>query len=365
MDFFSDRECETETRVKEDINIPVWNGLCAIIEKHISNISLAKDFPEQCPDSMGICGTDPTLFYDTAKAMIPSLEIPISRKDERTVSVFDPIETKNIVDTYVTLDLIEFCYIHIYDPIKKGSIHDYFQHYHYAFATAQEQREVFRESINDLFRRNSIAFELNERGQIIRVTPQLFLNKFKEIHVGDQTTNELINVAIASFIQPKKVDRRRALEKLWDAFERLKTILDADKITSINKLIEITAKGNQKIKEDLKSECRALTEIGNVYQIRHFETRTHELNESTQIDYLFYRMYAIIDLFTRALNGIGLKKEKIGEYVIYKEGKGYKCKDGFSVNYELAITFKTDATALKYRAQNNLIDIEVLDRGLL
>lgn len=364
MDFFSDRECETETRVKEEINFPVWNGLYAIIERHISNISLAKDFPEQCPDSMGICGTNATLFNDAAKAMIPGLEIPISRKMERTAFVFDPIETKNIVDTYVTLDLIEFCYIHIYDPIR-GSIHDFFQHYHYTFAATQEQREAFRESINDLFRRNSIAFELNERGQITRVIPQLFLNKFREIHVGDQTTNQLINEAIKGFIQPKKADRRRALEKLWDAFERLKTILDADKMMSINKLIEITAKGNKKIQSDLSLECRTLTEIGNTYQIRHFETRTHELNDSTQVDYWFYRMYALIDLFAKALNDIGLKKEKIGEYVIYKEGKGYKCKDDFSVNYELAIAFKTDAEALKYRAQNKLIDIQVLDRGLL
>jgi hypothetical protein len=50
-----------------------------------------------------------------------------------------------------------------------------------------------------------------------------------------------------------------------------------------------------------------------------------------------------------------------GWYVIYKEGKGYRCEDGFNKDVKSAILFKSDAEALRYRHENNLHDIQVKD----
>ena len=51
-----------------------------------------------------------------------------------------------------------------------------------------------------------------------------------------------------------------------------------------------------KFREALEGEAIALTNIGNNLRIRHSETSQEGLARSEHVDYLFYRMFSLIQL---------------------------------------------------------------------
>ena len=94
--------------------------------------------------------------------------------------------------------------------------------------------------------------------------------------------------------------RREALEKLWDAWERLKPVEPAkDKKASVKALLDrVTTEAV--FRERLETEAVQLTEIGNKFMIRHTETDKIPVVNSAQVDYLFHRMFAMIRLVLKA-----------------------------------------------------------------
>jgi hypothetical protein len=94
--------------------------------------------------------------------------------------------------------------------------------------------------------------------------------------------------------------RRESLERLWDAWERLKTLEPgADKKSQASTLLA-KASSEPNFLERLNREAAELTEIGNRFMIRHTETDKTPIEESAQIDYLFQRMFAMIRLLLRS-----------------------------------------------------------------
>ncbi len=139
-----------------------------------------------------------------------------------------------------------------------------------------------------------LAFLLN-----LNVNTDLLFNQ--ESKTKDQELNDLISEAKKRFLNPK--DKQVALEKIWDAFERIKTYYGKDKKNSTNKLINNIASN---IDNDVfKSEFISLTQIGNNYRIRHHEQGKKELNDAFQIDYLFFRVLTLIDLCISKINENG------------------------------------------------------------
>lgn len=110
----------------------------------------------------------------------------------------------------------------------------------------------------------------------------------------DDELNKLIEEAKSRFLNPK--DKHIAIEKLWDAFERIKTYFDSgkQKSKSADKLVGIIS--NNFDKSFFDEEFQNLTTIGNKYRIRHHETDKAELKNSKHINYLFFRMLSLIDL---------------------------------------------------------------------
>src|SRR5690348_13819925 len=96
MNFFTDRELGPKAATVNDSDVPVWNGIVAIIDSFIADNSLSKDFPEQCPDNLGVCGCNTMLFYDKLQALIPDIETPIKRKEKfkSVVTSWEDIEEK-------------------------------------------------------------------------------------------------------------------------------------------------------------------------------------------------------------------------------------------------------------------------------
>lgn len=110
------------------------------------------------------------------------------------------------------------------------------------------------------------------------------VNRAKSI---DSELNMLIEKAQILF---SKEDTQGALEKIWDAYERLKTIWSSKKEFS-DILIQ---NGSRFRKEDLETELSALTHIGNSYQIRHFEKDKIKIENNVERKYLYHRMLSLL-----------------------------------------------------------------------
>jgi len=305
MALFTDRELGMVPPTKNEIKTNVWNGIFGIIESSIANNYFAKDFPESCPDGLGIYGVNLILFQDKIHAIIPQIDIPLTRKEPRKTDYDFAANSFQIDDsenTYAILDLIEFCYQHIVDSEQSGRIHEHFNHYHLKFSETTSNKSQFRNAINQIFERNGIAYLLSEDGCIKRVIPQEFQQAInRSVATSDDNLNGLINEAKQNILRPNPVDRSRGLEKIWDAFERVKTFYGAKKKASADQLLSLVASGNGLFEDYLKSESATLTEIGNKFQIRHFEVDKQPITDVMQIDYLFFRMFALIDLFVKKL----------------------------------------------------------------
>jgi hypothetical protein len=86
----------------------------------------------------------------------------------------------------------------------------------------------------------------------------------------------------------KREERETAIEKLWDAFERLKTLDDpSDKKRSINALLGHIA--DPEWREVIETEMKSLTTLGNDFRIRHSEVSKHEVPRHA-LDYVAARM---------------------------------------------------------------------------
>ena len=107
---------------------------------------------------------------------------------------------------------------------------------------------------------------------------------------SDDDLNTLLDDSKEYF---RRGERKIALEKIWDGYERLKTLLDDNKSVGVNKLQSVISKEIEI--STIEKEMRELTEIGNRYHIRHFEVNKLPLTNNVEITYLFFRMLAFIN----------------------------------------------------------------------
>lgn len=284
MEFFSDRELGKSSRVSEEISKELFNGILVLYERYYNN--LAKQFPIYCRDGGAVVGIDCSAFVDAAKALIPNMEFI------RCSSAFDECP-----DKYAILDSIEFVYDNLWD-YKVGQHHDYFKHDHLILLNTRDCRKNFIKEVNQLFERNGVVFFLDTDGKIKRQLPVELENLIQnlKVHTADQRLNELIQQATEDIRKPDLKDRTYALEKLWDAFERMKTFYSSDKKTSSTQVFQKAASTTPQFESVLTDEAHYLTKIGNEYQIRHFETNKIQITDPKHIDYLYYRMLSLISL---------------------------------------------------------------------
>jgi chemotaxis regulatin CheY-phosphate phosphatase CheZ len=109
-----------------------------------------------------------------------------------------------------------------------------------------------------------------------------------------------LEVARKKFLNHALDVRRESLEKLWDAWERLKTVeAGKDKKASAAALLDKAA-AEPHFRNKLEHEAKELTEIGNTFMIRHTETDKVPIVDSAHVDYLFHRMFSITRLLLKA-----------------------------------------------------------------
>jgi len=285
--YFSDREYGERPRTIGVIDERLWGGLHSLIDTRLGDGAFGYRFPEQCPDGYGPCGCDRLALTRVLRAEVPFVEWPVSHSE--------------LPETSAILDILEFCAAAVGQPIE-GSYYSFFGHHHLSW-----DREAgltrFVGEVNLLFARNGVAYELTMGGQAHRLLPQPLADALSrtEFTTGDAETDRLLEIARRRIALPKSDDRVEALEKLWDAFERLKTLEPGpDKRAQAEALLDRAAAPGSNFRLLLAEEAAALTKIGNGFRIRHSETTQELLTSLDQVDYLFGRMFSFIRMVLRA-----------------------------------------------------------------
>lgn len=306
IQYFSDKSNDA----KEIISVDIWNGIVALYSELILNNKLAEKFPLNCQDGQGICGVDENSLNHAIKAEIPNIETPIhaiNKVVKNDTFSFSAPKKEKIVFLYDALDLIEFLYRQLCSPQSIGKYHDFYRHHHFIFdENILEEQKNFTSKINTIFHRNNLPYRLND-GKIERIVDEVMSEIVNRtlFYTADNDLNSMLNITYTKFKSPKKEIRHEALEKIWDAFERIKTIysveLSLDKKQSIETLIKKASNENEVMQTLLNEDTNDLSKIGNNTQIRHHETNKIAITDERHIDYLFFRVSNIIQLFLKII----------------------------------------------------------------
>lgn len=289
--YFSERERGPRPRVQEEITKTAWSGIVALIWARNADGSLGYLYPAQCPDGHGTYGCDEAMLRAAVIGEHPDIPWPLT--------------TKEAPPTLAVLDFIEFCYRAVAKPVKT-SYHSFFRHWHLDF-DVEEGRAGFRRDVNRIFERNGLAYELDASGQVRRLGSPVLAEALGSVlfRTGDIELDGLLETARRKYLDPDPAIRKEALEKLWDAFERIKTLEPGrDKRQSAEALLTRVA-GGSPFRRVLDEEAGALTRIGNSFGIRHSETTQEHLNRPEEVDYLFHRLFALIWLMLRTTGRVG------------------------------------------------------------
>lgn len=297
-DYFSDRENGPRARTEQVISPAVWAGLVATVQALINSGAFGLRFPERCPDGQAVCGCDTDALAASVIAEMPGLAWPLETMclvEEGVLSQREPFAP----DTLLIMDFIEFIYASVAKPIP-GKHHDFFSHHHLTF-DQQSGQEEFRSTVNRIFSRNGVAFEMLSTGRIVRVLPPVLGEDLKRtiFRTGDRTLDNMLEECRTKFSDRNPLVRREALERLWDGWERLKSLADpGDKKRSIKIILDATA-AEPSLRARLEEEATELNSIGNSHLIRHSEVNQVPVIDVDQVDYLFHRLFAMIQLVLR------------------------------------------------------------------
>ncbi|MCA1404661.1 hypothetical protein I6F26_10335 [Ensifer sp. IC3342] len=297
MTYFSEEEEGERPRENEEIGEAAWGGIKALIAARIDDGSFGAAYPRPCEEGRGAIGTDADALWQAVRAEIRNLQaLPLppwyyGEDMPRTLDV---------------LDMIQFCWRCVGAPIQ-DNFHRYFQHYHLRF-DVEAGREKFREDINRILRRNGVAYDLAEDGSVERLAPPVLREALASamFRTQDAALNGMLEAARSKFLDPDVEIRREALEKLWDAWERLKTLgSGAKKPAQIAALLDAAAgHSSPRLRQALEDDALGLTHIGNKLQIRHTEKDAERIEKGEHVDYLFHRLFSLIQLVIRLNKGI-------------------------------------------------------------
>ncbi|MCB2403555.1 hypothetical protein [Rhizobium ruizarguesonis] len=297
MTYFSEKEEGERPQEKEEIGEGTWGGIRALITARIDDGSFGATYPISCEDGRGPIGTDADTLWQAMRAEIPNLQ-------ERMLPPW--YHREDMPRTLDVLDMIQFCWRCVGKPIQV-SYHQHFQHHHLRF-DVEEGRENFRIDANRILRRNGLAYELKEDGSIERLLPPMLREALTSAHFQtlDSELNRMLEAARSRILDPDEEIRREALEKLWDAWERLKTQgAGSDKKAQTNALLDATAGSSSPVlRKALENEAHELTWIGNNMQIRHSEKGKERVAKVEHVDYLFHRLFSLVQVILRTNKGL-------------------------------------------------------------
>lgn len=150
---------------------------------------------------------------------------------------------------------------------------------------------------------NEINFILKELSYKLVDGKMMMKTKMEVIAVETQEPDlrELITIAENYFRDDDTRSKQIALEKIWDALEKLKTYYLADKKKSLQMILKKISKEDAEMTDIFDNEFNYLTKFGNAHQIRHFETDKIPIKDIRMKEYWYMRCLALINLAIRCI----------------------------------------------------------------
>lgn len=162
-----------------------------------------------------------------------------------------------------------------------------------------EKRE-FCVRINAIFLQSKLNFIISDCGMIEQIVKHEVLNNIIVEGIGaikEVGLRDLLDQAVALHQRADDSSHKEAMEKIWDALERLKTYYTGmDKKASATKIVTDMAGGQADYIELFNAEFKALTDIGNNFRIRHHETNKIDITDIRHYDYFFNRCLSLISM---------------------------------------------------------------------
>ena len=154
--------------------------------------------------------------------------------------------------------------------------------------------ESFISEINMILSLNSIPYKLTADNGIVSAF-NLELNMDAVSNVHEKGIEQLLKDSQTYY---SKGEKGIAVEKIWDAFERLKSYYypTLDKKKSCEKIIKEMSHNNPFFDTTFNNEFIALTNLGNTLRIRHHEIGKQEIIDPKYYDYLYNRCLSLIIL---------------------------------------------------------------------
>lgn len=286
---FTERHGMAPPRIGEVLTTEAGLALLGHVNARIDENWFGEKFPDLCPDGPVNIGCDMG-------------KLQTSLAGYRVIWPKDwPDRDGHIPSDPQVFDLLEFSYEHIALP-KPFAHHGWFYHDHLQY-DERAGREKFLLDVNRIFERQGLAFEFRE-GEIVRLAPTGLQESLATavFQTGDADLDRLLETAREKFLNRSFEVRKEGLEKLWDSWERLKTLEPGkDKKAQTTALLDHAA-AEPVFRTLLENEARELTTIGNNLMIRHTEVGKPPVTESAQVDYLFHRMFSIVRLLLKSSN---------------------------------------------------------------
>lgn len=283
-EFYSDREGGAGPRDRDQLPQATARGLLNLVQTKLEANWFAKRFPEQCYDGRGVVGTVFQSIRVDIQALIPDIAFPLLGNDD-------------LADETI-FDLVEYAAQRVAEP-SEGDWHSGLKHHELAF-NEKSGRKAFRSEVNQILARGRAAYELSESLQVHRLGTVEVRKAVADLtpNTGDEVLDDLVVEARQLYTSHRRGDRKTGIDKLWDAFERLKTIdlPSGDKRASADRLLLHIDQAA--LRAEVAEEMRALTAIGNTFNIRHHETGKH-IVPLEAYDYFFARMSNLMVLLLR------------------------------------------------------------------
>ena len=287
--YFSERERGRARRVATRIDSSTAASLVAIVNHELLNPAAGSDLPKYCDEcDVSFSANQRLLSYRASR-------------DIRGVAWDSKANSVKITNSMAILDLLEMCYEMVVVPAYDEDCDPARPN-----CGRWVRRKMYRDLVNRILERDLLAYELNEDGQIARVGAPILSDAILDVtfQTGDGELDEMLEMARDKFVSRNPATRREGLEKLWDAWERLKSIeTQGGKGKPVDWLLDQATTGD--FRPNLEAERSALDRIGNEFQIRHFGQKQKCLDEDHLVDYLFHRMFSMIYLLLDATGRLG------------------------------------------------------------
>jgi hypothetical protein len=215
--YFSDVERGPRPRTEEELRPEAWKAVGALIASRIEDGSFGIDFPMACSDGSVLCGCNVRVFINAMLGDLPELAAWHKSVFGSAVYVHNLLGQNHHYEDQqppklTVLDLVQFCHRHI-GKTQELDYHKYLSHHHFRFERARGQEE-FRDSINTIFARNGLVYELQPDGRVVRLAPPVLREALSAVRfvTGDSDLDSLLKDAVRKYSNPDLNVRKEALE---------------------------------------------------------------------------------------------------------------------------------------------------------